>query len=200
MKTLIKTVFAVTAIALAVTSCKKQNEGNESAGALKSAKSTASVTPVTSNTIYGHWGNPRGGSFGSIYLNLSQSASLDTASANDSRFDIVLTGTNNSFVEGVNGYTLEYIQDPTLTFATIGIGTSGTVATTIGKSTTPLATANGWYAYVAPNGNTLAADFYIIARSNDTRPDYALKFTSIIGEGTATLNRGKYVIQYGEIL
>lgn len=200
MKTILKTVFAVTAIALSVTACKKQNEGNAPAGALKSTNGVATVTPVTSNTIYGHWGNPRGGNFGSIYINLSQSTSLDTASTNNSRFDIVLNGTNNSFVEGVNGYTLEYVQDAALTFALIDASTTGTAATTIGKSTTPLTAANGWYSYVAPNGNTLAPDFYIIARSNDTRPDYALKFTSIIGEGTATLNRGKYVIQYGEIL
>lgn len=198
MKTILKTVFAVTAIALAVTSCKKQNEGNEPAGTLKSTNGIAAVTAVTSDTIYGHWGNPRGGSFGAIYLNLSQSTSLDTASTNNSRFDIVLNGTNNSFVEGVNGYTLEYVQN--VSFATIDAFTIGTAATSIGRSTSPLSAANGWYAYVAPNGNTLAPNFYIIARSNDTRPDYALKFTSIVGEGTATLNRGKYVIQYGEIL
>lgn len=198
MKTIIKTVFAVTAIALAVTSCKKQTEGTEPTGTLKSANGIAAVTPVTSDTVYGHWANPRGGNFGSIYLNLSQSASLDTASTNNSRFDVVLTGTNNSFVEGVNGYTLEYVQN--VSFATIDAFTIGTAATSIGRSTTALSAANGWYGYVAPNGNTLAPNFYIIARSNDTRPDYALRFTAIVGEGTATLNRGKFVIQYGEIL
>ncbi|MBC8984327.1 hypothetical protein H9X96_00905 [Pedobacter sp. N36a] len=198
MKTIIKTVFAVTAIALAVTSCKKQNEGTAPTGTLKSANGIAAVTPVVSDTIYGHWANPRGGNFGSIYLNLSQSASLDTASTNNSRFDVVLTGTNNSFVEGVNGYTLEYVQN--VPFATIDAFTIGTAATSIGRSTTALSAANGWYGYVAPNGNTLAPNFYIIARSNDTRPDYALRFTAIVGQGTATLNRGKFVIEYGEIL
>ncbi|MBT2560153.1 hypothetical protein J7E50_02820 [Pedobacter sp. ISL-68] len=203
MRNLFNTLFAVAAIAITISSCKKDNQTASPSDKLSLSKEVATVTPVTSDTIYGHWANPRGGNFGSIYVNLT-SATLDTASTTNPRFDIVLNNFNNSFVQGVNGYTVEYINDPLVNFSTIGTTTTGITQLSIGQSTTgagPTPSANGWYTYAPPGGITLVPDFYIIARSNTpSKPSYALKFTYAIGQGTATLNRGKYIIQYGPIL
>lgn len=197
MKAIFKTsVLLVTAGAF-FASCSKDQDAQK----LTLNNDVAVVNPVTTtDTIYGNYANPAGpaSGYGVLYLNLT-TVPVSISSTLDSSRDVKLYLTNNSFVAGVNDYKVKYIRNTSITNFSSLIPANFATASfvdSIGRSTTT--PPNGWYTYTPPNNLTLVSTFYILA-SSPTKQDYAIKFTYSGGDGTATSNRGKYIIQYGPI-
>lgn len=199
----IQNVLKVSVLALTVaafaTSCDKRQDAK-----LTLDNDVAIVNPVTTtDTIYGNFANPTGpaSGYGVLYLNLSVTP-IGISSVQDSSHDVKLYLTNNSFIAGVGGYSVKYIRNTSISsFSSLIPANFATAPTpdSIGRSTTVApAVPNGWYTYTPPNNLTLVTSFYILATS-PTEQDYAIRFTYSGGDGTATSNRGKYIIQYGPI-
>lgn len=194
---ILKTAALLFTTAAFVTSCDK----NQDIDKIKLDSDVAIVSPVnTSDTIYGNFANPAGpaSGYGVLYLNLTTSP-IGVSTTLDSSHDVKLYLTNNSFVAGVNGYGVKYIRNTSITnFASLipANFAAAPLVDSIGRST--LTPPNGWYTYTPPNNLSLVTTFYILATS-PTEQDYAIRFTYSGGDGTATSNRGKYIIQYGRI-
>lgn len=194
-KTVLKSAALLFVITTFFIACDKRQQETK----LQHDSDIASIGPVnTSDTIYGNYGNPRvtPSNYGAVYVNLS-SSTFSRSTTLDTSHDIKLYLTNNSFVAGVNGYQVTYVQEPSIPFASLVKGDfPSTNVDSIGRTIPPAVV--GWYSYTAQNNLSLTPNFYILAR-HATKQSYAIRFTYGGGDGTATSNRGKYIIQGGPI-
>jgi len=181
-----------------VVACSK----NEDAAKLTFNEPVAAVSPViTSDTIYGNFGNPASGPavYGAVYLNLTTNP-IGVSTTLDSSHDVKLYLTNNSFVAGVNGYRVKFLQNTGLaSIASLNLSSFNTrpFVDSVGRSTTT--PPNGWYTYTPPNAALDTVPGFYIAAISSTEQAYAIKFRYVGGDGGATSNRGKYIIQYGRL-
>jgi hypothetical protein len=182
-----------------VVACSKNND---TPAKLSLNDGVAIVSPViTSDTIYGNFANPANppSVYGAVYLNLSTNP-IGVSTTLDSSHDVKLYLTNNSFVAGVNGYRVKYLQNTGLTsLASLNLSnfTTRPFVDSIGRSTTT--PPNGWYTYTPPNAALDTVPGFYIAAISSTKQAYAIKFRYAGGDGGATSNRGKYIIQYGPL-
>ncbi|MFW0717626.1 hypothetical protein [Pedobacter sp. N23S346] len=201
IKNISKAVFALALFTLAFTSCKKEND---TAAPLSLNGAKASVSSVA-DTIVGRWGNPRfgGAAFGTVYANIITGAQDTVGSI---AHQLLFSSHNNSTVTPATGYTLKYRN---LTTALSSISLTDTVGATsvptLGIATTSNAAnttlnANGWLTY--STGGTIASvqNLVIFVTETSSGDVYALKFSSAVGQGTSTNNRGIYYFDRGPVL
>ncbi|OWK69609.1 hypothetical protein [Pedobacter sp. AJM] len=199
IKNISKAVFALALFTLVFTSCKKEND---TTGPLSLKGAKASVSSVA-DTIVGRWGNPRSGgaAFGTVYANVITGAQDTVGSI---AHQLLFSSHNNSTISPASGYTLSYLNT-TKALSAIDASdvASATTVSSLGIATTSNAantslTANGWLIY--STGGTVAAVQNLVVFVSDGSTTYALKFSSAVGEGTSTHNRGVYYFDRGTVL
>lgn len=199
IKNISKAVFALALFTLAFTSCKKEND---TAIPLNLNGAKASVSSVA-DTIVGRWGNPRfgGAVFGTVYANIITGAQDTVGSI---AYQLLFSGFNNSTIKPTSGYTLSYLNTPkALSAIDASDAASATTVPSLGISTTSNAAntsgdANGWLVYATGGG--VAAVQNLVIFVSDGVTTRALKFSSAVGQGTSTNNRGVYYFDRGTVL
>jgi len=194
---LMKTSVAIAAIAILAVSCKKDSE---TGSPLQTQNKTAAVSGISTATITGRYGNPALGptAFGTVYFNLTTGAQDTVGTAGP--YDVYFTSTNNSVVQVPAGGSLKFLyleSNPAFSTLKTSQFTAAAVAS-IGRNTGSGASTNGWYNYVVPAGVTAIPGAFILVTTAENET-YALRFTSAVGQGSATSNRGVYGIEYGLI-
>jgi|GEM_PF-5124743 len=166
------------------TACKKDNNKTDTPPA---KIDTATIV------VNGNYGNPAKGptAFGTRYVNISTGAqdSIGTIS-----YNLLFTSNNNANIAPASGFTLKYLATTTalasITAADYNNASAQTI-TTFGMNSSATATPNGWWNY---NSTTHAISPVpnIVFFLSDGTHIYAFQCTSILGQGSATSNRGVY--------
>lgn len=195
-----KAALAALLIAGVATSCKKGLD-TDTQGTLPAKDEQALVitSPNSPLTVLGNFGNPTVvpyTGFAPVYVNLLNGTQSGTASG-----QVVFNGISNAAVQPRPGYELRFLST-TIPFDSLRIShfPAANISTSIGQNTPNNGTPpNGWFNYVPPGGVSIIPNFYILVRSTTGGMSYALKFTNVVGTGTATNNKADYTIQYGFI-
>lgn len=176
-------LFTISA-SIAFTSCKKDNN--------KAVTPPAKVDTATI-IVNGNYDNPAKGpaAFGTKYVNISTGAqdSVGTVS-----YNLLFTSNNNANIAPASGFTLKYLITTT---ALASITTtdydnaSAQTITTFGMNTSATATPNGWWNYNTTT-HAISPVPNIVFFLSDGTHIYAFQCTSILGQGSATSNRGVY--------
>ncbi|MGF7041895.1 hypothetical protein [Mucilaginibacter lappiensis] len=207
IKNLSKTAIAVIAVSIAFTSCTKDN--SDSSKPLTATNQSATVTGITTTLLTGNYGSPTPapGVYGTKYLNIATGAQDSTGTIT---YHLTFTSTNNLAIapKAGAGYTFKYLNT-TKSLATVN-NADYTAATTVATgSTLNLNTltdslntglgANGWLNY---NSTTHAVNYthniVLFIRVGTTT--YAFQCYAAAGQGTATLNRGRYWFRRGTLI
>ena len=183
-KNISKLTFLILSASIAFTSCKKDNN--------KSVTPTSKIDTATI-VVNGNYGNPALGpnAFGTRYVNISTGAqdSVGTVS-----YDLLFTSNNNANVAPAAGFTLKYLITTTalakITSTDYNSSSAQTV-TTWGQNSSATTTPNGWWNYNATTHAIVPVPNMVFFLSDGTHI-YAFACTSILGQGSATSNRGVY--------
>lgn len=200
--------LATLALASLMVACQKNNDTPASPGLSISGR-TAVVNTITSQTIYGIYGDPSVGAsdFGIVYYNIATGAQDSTG--NNISANLTFSGFDNGTIGKVssadtlkvlNTYTaygsltLKAYYDSAQAVSSYGMNTGSTAS-----NPSPF-TANGWWNYNAtthfPQPTSNVAVFFRPAGSSTI---YALQLTGATGEGIASYNRGVFTFSRGSL-
>jgi len=203
IKNLSKTAVAVITASVIFSSCQKNN--SDSVKPLAAANQSATVTGITTTLLTGNYGSPTPapGTYGTKYLNIATGAQDSIGAIT---YHLTFTSTNNLAIAAKSGYTLKYLNT-TKTLSTVNNSdytSATTVSTTLGLNTAtdslnnPVG-ANGWLNY---NITTHAVNYThnVVLFLNNGTTTYAFQCYAADGQGSATLNRGRYWFRRGTLI
>jgi hypothetical protein len=205
IKNLSKTAFAVLAVSIALTSCQKDN--SSSTKPLTVTNQSATVSSISTTLLTGNYGSPTPspGVYGTKYLNIATGAQDSTGTI---AYHLTFTSTNNLAIAAASGYTLRYLNT-TKALAAINVAdytAATTVATgstlglnTVSDSLNTTLTANGWLNY---NRTTHVVNYTrnVVLFLNTGSATYAFQCYASDGQGSSTLNRGRYWLRRGTLV
>ena len=175
-RSILNAAVAVTAVALIMSSCKKENE----AGSPLKVQGVASVLAcdTTQYTISSSTANPAGGTFAPIYLNAATGAQ---STSSFGAATLLLDGNTNSTVKPISGSSTIRLLNSTSAICDLTAAdwtAAGSNLASVGENTAGFP-ANGYFYYPSPGNPTAVSDVYVLV--NDGTDIIAVKYRDIRG-------------------